>query len=171
MCGGHKAVMSEIMEDVALGRVFRQNGLPMNCLAGRGTIAFRMYPDGIRQMIEGWSKNFASGAKASHLSLLLLVIVWVTGALQAVINLAALPLQDSMDHLAVACVPYAAYALQIHWMLRRLGNYGFFTAVLFPVPLLFFVSVFAYSLVITFVVRRVRWRGRSIALHKTVGHT
>ena len=167
MCGGHKAVMGKIMEDVALGQVFRRKGLPMNCLAGRGTIAFCMYPDGIRQMIEGWSKNFASGARASRLSLLLLVIVWVTGALQAVIQAAGIPFHGTIDQCALACAPYAAYALQIHWMLRRLGNFGITTAVLFPVPLLFFVGVFAYSLVITFVVGRVRWRGRSITLDKT----
>ena len=47
-------------------------------------------------------------------------------------------------------------------MLRRLGNYGLLTALLFPLPLVFFVAVFLVSLLRTFVFRRVSWKGRSI---------
>ena len=165
LCGGHREVRREIMEDVALGMLFSRKGLPMRCLAGRGTVRFRMYPEGIGQMIEGWSKNFASGAKASHIGVVLLVFAWIYGNFEALACVLTASLQENALSLVGASLLYSAYVLQIHWMLRRIGNFGFHTAVLFPVSLLFFLFLFLYSLMLTFVVRRVRWRGRSIVLH------
>ena len=37
-------------------------------------------------------------------------------------------------------------ATQLWWMLRRLGSFHWLTAVLFPIPLLAFVALFAWSL-------------------------
>jgi len=54
------------------------------------------------------------------------------------------------------------YILQIQWMLLRIGNFGFTTALLFQIPLLFFVIVFVYSLLRIFLVRKVRWKGRDV---------
>ncbi len=39
------------------GRLFEGTGLE-----GESSIRFRMYPDGVRQLLEGWTKNFAAGA-------------------------------------------------------------------------------------------------------------
>jgi hypothetical protein len=47
-------------------------------------------------------------------------------------------------------------------MLFRIGNFGFSTALLFQIPLLFFVIVFAYSILRIFLVGKVRWKGRDI---------
>jgi 4,4'-diaponeurosporenoate glycosyltransferase len=57
---------------------------------------------------------------------------------------------------------YVAYATQLAVQLRRVGRFSPLTAALFPVPLAFFLAVFARSLVRTFVRRRVTWRGRTI---------
>ena len=47
-------------------------------------------------------------------------------------------------------------------MLRQLGNFGIFTALLFPVNAVIFVAVFLGSLVL--IGRgQVRWKGRTIA--------
>jgi hypothetical protein len=57
---------------------------------------------------------------------------------------------------------YACYAAQIQWFLRRIGTFGLYTAILYPVPLLFFCAVFAYSLFILLARRPVRWKDRAI---------
>jgi 4,4'-diaponeurosporenoate glycosyltransferase len=54
------------------------------------------------------------------------------------------------------------YAAQIHWMLVRIGNFGILTAILFQIPLLFFVLVFALSMLKTFVIGKARWKGRMV---------
>jgi 4,4'-diaponeurosporenoate glycosyltransferase len=59
-------------------------------------------------------------------------------------------------------VLYLCFALQIYWMLFRIGRFGFYTALFFPIPLLFFILVFARSMILIFLKRSVQWKGRSI---------
>ena len=145
--GGHGApsVRAAVLDDVALARAL---GPPTTVLGGRGSLRFRMYPHGLRQLIEGWTKNFAGGAAGTRPLTLLLVLVWMSGLIAAVVDRHP--------------VLYAAYAVQLLVLLRKVGRFSPLVAVLYPVPLAFFVAVFLRSLVLTFVRRQVRWRGRTI---------
>ena len=58
------------------------------------------------------------------------------------------------------------YIVQIHWMLMRIGNFGFLPALLFQIPLVFFVSVFGLSLLRIFFMRKVHWKGRTVNTKK-----
>ena len=156
--GGHQAVRSEVVEDVALAGRYVAAGAPVTCLGGRGTIRFRMYPGGPAQMVEGWSKNFAAGAAATRPVTFLLVSVWLSGCISA----AAYPLGVGGVDRGAAAALYAAYAAQLGWMLRRAGRFGGATAAAYPVPLAFFLAVFARSVVLTKVRKQVRWRGRAV---------
>jgi 4,4'-diaponeurosporenoate glycosyltransferase len=162
--GGHRAVRGAVVEDVALSRRFRAAGLPVTCLGGRDTIGFRMYPGGVRQLVEGWSKNFAAGAGAARPATLLLVVAWVAGCLSAAGYTGAAVVGRGPVPLPPALAAYAAYAAQVRWMLHRVGRFRWWAAAVYPVPLAFFVAVFARSLFLTHVRREVRWRGRSIAV-------
>ena len=166
---GHRSVRSQIIEDIAIGQHFLRNGLPVRCLGGKGLVSFRMYPLGLGQLVEGWSKNFAAGAKSMHPAMLLPVTAWTYGAFQVVHAIILSSIAGNLENLAWAMLAYAAYGFQIHWMLRRIGNYGILTAVLFPLPLIFFGLLFFRSLILTFVTRRVRWRGRYIPLYQKKG--
>ncbi|HWJ77624.1 MAG TPA: glycosyltransferase family A protein [Niallia sp.] len=44
--GGHKQVADAVMDGIELGKGYRRKGLPVSCLGGKGTINFRMYPNG-----------------------------------------------------------------------------------------------------------------------------
>ena len=162
--GGHEAVRGHVVEDVALGARFTRCGLPVTCFGGRGTVAFRMYGGGLRQLVEGWSKNFATGAGAARAGTLVLVVAWV-GGLLSVAWWAGAALAGTGGALGPgpALALYAACAGQVHWMLARVGRFRWWAAALYPAPLVFFVAVFARSLYLTHVRREVRWRGRTIA--------
>jgi hypothetical protein len=56
--GGHAAIGSEILEDVALARAVKQSGGRTVLRFGRGVVRTRMYRD-FAQMREGWTKNLA----------------------------------------------------------------------------------------------------------------
>lgn len=143
--GGHgaPAVRGAVLDDVALSTSL---GLPVTVLGGRGSLRFRMYPDGLRSLVEGWTKNFAGGAAGTRPLTLLLVLVWMSGLLTAWRS----PLL------------YAAYVVQLAVLFRRVGRFSPLTALLYPIPLVFFLGVFVRSLVLTFVRRQVRWRGRTL---------
>jgi hypothetical protein len=61
--GGHKGVKGRILENCLLAEQFRAAGIPARSVTGRGVISFRMYPDGLRELIVGWTKGLASGGE------------------------------------------------------------------------------------------------------------
>ena len=61
--GGHGAVRSDVIEDTALARRYAAAGRPVTAFAGGDAVSFRMYPDGVRQLVDGWTKSLAAGAR------------------------------------------------------------------------------------------------------------
>lgn len=161
LVGGHASVADEILDDVALARRYTEAGVRVTCLGGRGTVRFRMYPDGLRHLLEGWTKNFAGGAAGTRKLTLVLTVAWVSLGIEAAWGLGAALFGDAA--LGPAAAVYAAVAGQLWWMLRRLGSFSPLTALLFPIPLAFFLFVFARSIVDVYVRRRVTWKGRQLA--------
>ncbi len=162
--GGHIAVKGEIVEDLALGEKLKKSNLPIHCYGGRGTISFRMYPNGIRDLVDGWSKGFATGARMAHISLLVATIAWVGAGISATVS--AIGAVWSMDVTAIMwwTLAYVAYAIQVQWMASRVGTFKLYTGLLFPVSLLFFVAVFFRSAFLISIKRSVRWKGIEISL-------
>ncbi len=58
--GGHAAVRGEIIEDVALARRIKQQGLRLGMALGSGRIACRMY-QGWSEVLRGFAKNILAG--------------------------------------------------------------------------------------------------------------
>lgn len=159
--GGHERAAGAVLEGLPLGRAYAAAGLEVRCLGGRGSVNFRMYPGGIREMIDGFAKGFATGAGAVPRWLLIGVIVWVAGGVSTTRHLVASAVGTGGE-LAPWLAVAALYAGQLRWMLSRVGNYGWWPAVLFPVPIAFFVGVFALSVLRTTVQRSVSWKGRTV---------
>ena len=168
--GGHASVREQIVEDLALGELARSRSLAITAFAGRGTVSFRMYPEGIGTLVEGWSRSMASGATRSPALPKALMSAWLTGAtscaIVAVTGAAALarggPAGGAFAAASLAC--YLLYALQLAWILRRIGSFSFLASLLFPIPLFFFHAVFARSVWLARVGGSVKWRGRAVAL-------
>lgn len=163
--GGHadRRVRGAVLDDVEFARAVQRAGGSVTLFGGRGTLRFRMYPEGIGQLVEGWTKNFAGGAAGTRPLTLLLVLAWVSGLIAS--TYALLPSTD-LD-LAPASAVYAAYVVQLLVLFRRVGRFGPVTAALFPVPLIFFLGVFLRSAVLTFVKGEVRWRGRALSTRRS----
>lgn len=162
--GGHREVKGEIAEDIILGERFKQHNIHIYCYGGKSTISFRMYPNGIRELIDGWSKNFATGAAKTPLPLLLAIIAWFGGGFGAAIYLIKAILNMNTILILSWASLYLFYITQIYWMMVRVGKFKFYTALLYPVPMLFFLGTFCYSAFLIFVRKCVSWKGRTISL-------
>ena len=162
--GGHAAVRGDVVEDVALARRCGAQGLPVSVFTGWGAVEFRMYPDGVRQLVEGWTKNLASGATRVDPVAALIAVWWVT----ACIGLTATAVRGfASGDMASALVGLASWATVVgalRWAWRRVGSFGWAAAMLHPIPTVAFVVLFVRSAWATTVRRRVRWSGRPIAL-------
>ena len=164
--GGHQAVKSEIIEDMALARLALKRGFPVHCFAGKGLISFRMYPGGLKHLTEGWTKNFATGAGRTEFSLFLVAFGWVAGALTGPLDIIKGLANDNIFLLKTGGILYLMYSVQICYFLKKLGNFGALAAALYPVHLLFFIWIFLRSLVYTHLLGYVYWKGRKISLRK-----
>jgi len=161
-CGGHTTVKDKILENLYLAKVFRRSGTPMRCYGGKGTFGMRMYPDGLRDLIEGWSKAFATGAAQTPLPTLLMIIGWITGGFTSVVLLLIAAFTGSPNELGLGGILYLLFALQTWFMLIRIGSFRFYTALLYPIPLSFYVAVFARSAFIVALNKKVSWKGRQM---------
>lgn len=164
--GGHEKARGEVLESLAIGREFLKTNQKVHCYGGKETISFRMYPDGLRSLVEGFSKGFGTGANAMSVVSLLMIVGWVFGGVGVTRQLVqSAILGNPVDFLGWFVLD-VLYIFQIHWMLFRIGNFGFSTALLFQIPLIFFVIVFTYSILRIFLVRKVRWKGRDVKTAK-----
>ena len=162
LIGGHEKVKGTVLENLALGKKFLNGGKRVHCFGGKGYISFRMYPNGLRSIIEGFGKGFAIGANAMHIPSLMLIVCWITGGMSLTRHLVQAAIAGSNPAIFVWVLFYLLFAAQLFWMLARVGTYRWYTAFFFPIPLVFFVMVFFWSCISTFIIRKVKWKGRSI---------
>jgi 4,4'-diaponeurosporenoate glycosyltransferase len=170
--GGHEAVRGEILDDVQLAAAYDRAGLPVRCAVGGASIRMRSYPGGLRQLVDGWTKNFASGASAAAPGPALGAALWISAHHAVAVGLVLALVEAATGrgasvahgHPVLWAVAWVAFAAQLAWILRRVGSFRWWTWALFPVCLLVFDLVFARSAALTVVRRSVRWRGREVDL-------
>jgi 4,4'-diaponeurosporenoate glycosyltransferase len=142
--GGHAAVRTMHTEDIGLARAVGRSSL----WTGRPDTSFRMYPAGLRELIQGWTRSIATGARFTPWWLSLAVALWVW-------SLAG-------GWLAEPFV-YPLSAVQFWVLGRRSGSMHPLTAALYPLAVAVFVVIFVRSLVAVVLRRQVRWKERSVA--------
>jgi glycosyltransferase involved in cell wall biosynthesis len=161
--GGHRAVAAQVVEDWFLGHCYERAGLPVSAFVGCGQIAYRMYPGGLGELVMGFNKNFATAAGEVRWPWMLAVLLWLSGLFWAAwcLPAAALgwPLVGS-GALLPNLLTYSAFGLQLLVLTRRVGRFGWIN-LLFPLPVLFFLGVFALAIV-NLKRGQVRWKGRSV---------
>ncbi|MFO0017089.1 MAG: glycosyltransferase [Synechococcaceae cyanobacterium] len=159
--GGHAAVAGKVVEDWFLGHCYEQAGLPVSACIGADQIAYRMYPGGLRDMVVGFDKNFATAAGEVRGPWMLAVLLWLSGLFWAAWCLPAAllgwPLVGSHAIIPNAVV-YGAFALQLLLLSRRVGRFSWISLV-FPVPVLFFLVVFVMA-ILNLERGQVEWKGR-----------
>ena len=160
--GRHEAIGASIVDDVALAHAYRSASLPVSILGGGDAVSFRMYPEGFRQMVEGFTKNLAAGVRGVRRFTTVLVVAWMTLLVQAAVAPVRAAVVLDVEALAAAAVLYVVVAGQVWWMARKLGRFGAWVAAIFPVSTALFLAVFVRSVVAT-VRGSVSWRGRRVS--------
>jgi len=154
LAGGHASVRGHILENFRLAGRFQTAGVPLLSMTGKGLLSSRMYPHGLGEMLRGWTKGFAAGAAGTPAGTLLLVIAWMSGLMMA-------PLLAILTSNWMLCgAAFLLGALQVAWIGRKLGSFGGFMLMFYPVPLLFFFGTFGWSAARSG--KKVTWKGRDI---------
>jgi 4,4'-diaponeurosporenoate glycosyltransferase len=144
--GGHAAPSIRAMhtEDIGLARAVGRSSL----YTGAPATTFRMYPGGLGDLVRGWTRSIATGARATHWWVALAILGWVWSLAGGWI---------------AAPIVYPLSALQVWVLGRRAGSIRPLTAILYPVVVVVFVVIFLRSLWMIVARRKVRWKGRDVA--------
>ena len=162
--GGQKAVKDALIEGFALGNIYKEKGLPIRLYGGKNNIHFRMYPQGVSQMIKGWSKHFATGSQSTHLFIWLLIGIWISGGFLTPDFVRVTLVGNYFSWMVIAIICYLLYFLQITVLARRTGNFSLLFTFFYPILFLFFLFVFTRSWIATHIFHTVTWKGRKIKL-------
>ncbi|NLA35618.1 MAG: glycosyltransferase [Actinobacteria bacterium] len=163
--GGHGSVARCIAEDVALGARFVATGARVRVYAGGRSVRYRMYPGTWRDLLDGWTKNVATGAGSVPRRRSIAIALWVTALGAAIGTLSRVDLNatDPVERFGPAAVIVAAM-LVMRSGARRAGSFRAWCWWLYPIVLAFFMAVFFRSVMATLVLRKVRWKDRSVPL-------
>ena len=159
--GGHEAGKNAILEDIALGRAYQViRKQTIRAMGGKGSISFRMYGEGMKSLIEGWSKNFSTGASLTPTWLLIGVSLWITGLFVLILS----GIAPFMWQYNLYLYGYGLGGLLTYWMGRKVGSFSIITILAYPLYLVFFVILFIDSSRKTKSRRSVSWKGRNLDL-------
>lgn len=157
---GHELVKDKILENVFLAEKFSEMGIALKCLGGKGTLSMCMYPDGFRNLINGWTKAFASGAGRTAPLSLFMIILWIsTGNLISIMTPVTL---ITGGNYLIWLILYAVYAVQMIWLMKRTGTFRIITAMIFPLQLMFYCIVFFRSLYYQKTGKTIKWKSRDV---------
>ncbi|ERP38667.1 glycosyltransferase [Chitinivibrio alkaliphilus] len=157
--GGHERVKNCVLENFSLGRILQDEGGNQELFVGAGALAFRMYPQGVKELWDGWVKGFASGADSTKPLFLLLSVLWVSALL---FTWAPQFFLQSAPHISTALL--LLFPIQLLCVMFRTGSFSWYNILVLPLHGLFFITVFAVSTVRIKILKRVSWRGREISL-------
>lgn len=150
--GTHEALKNEVVEDFKLGSLLAKNGIPIKNFLGCEDISFRMYPGGLKDLWKGWTKNSALGAATVDWGVVIPILIFLIGSLIPFVFLTNPPFHYL----------YIMYSALIFHFLKRLGNFWFIVPIIYPLFVIFTLSIIAYSFYTTYILGVVEWKGVKI---------
>lgn len=161
--GGHDAVAGCVVEDWFIAHVYERAGLPASAYMGHGQLNYRMYPGGLRDLVIGFNKNFATAAGQVAWVQMVAVVLWLSGLFWAAwclpASLFGWPIVGQPSLLYNGLL-YVAFAIQLAVIIRPVGSFGL-TPLCFPIPVVFFIGVFLLS-ILNLERGQIEWKGRKI---------
>lgn len=157
---GHESVKDQILENMFMAEKFQKENIDLVCLGGMGTLTYRMYQNGLKDLTLGWQKAFATGAVQIPLQSLLNIITWISGGF--IISILLVKSFIDLQNLYLWFALYVVFALQVLWMLRRIGSFRLISSILFPIHLVYFCIVFSKSTFNKVFNKKTNWKSREV---------
>jgi 4,4'-diaponeurosporenoate glycosyltransferase len=160
--GGHKVAQKAIADDLALGDVLTLAGKKYRLFLGEKDISFRMYGGGIKSLLHGWTKNFATGAGKTPARLFIPMVAWVTSCTAAPLYMLQAIWTGEYVYALVYLFFYGIWVAELHRIVPKIGNFPRVSLLFYPVFMLVFLATFCWSLWKKLFHRQVTWKGRKM---------
>lgn len=133
---------------------------------GDHDVSYRMYRGGLRQLVQGWTKNQAAGVAKTPLLILVLVFFWITAVASAPLYLVLNLVWQQWLGAGLMAVCYGIWVLELNRITRHIGSFSVISIVFYPPLLLFYLLIFLRSLAKKILGHSVIWKDRKIRLDK-----
>jgi 4,4'-diaponeurosporenoate glycosyltransferase len=161
---GHECARSCIADDLALGERLRKRGIRFHLFLGNRNISYRMYATGWKDLLLGWTKNFATGASKTPPLTFLAVFAAITSCATVPVQIVSELLGHRPVHAMAWLGGYGIWVILLMIGARRAGSYTKVAVMAYPVLLMTFLSVFVVSIFKRAFRRDVIWKDRSIGV-------
>ncbi len=175
--GGHQSVRDEIVEDHAIGRVFKEKGYKIAVADGKTLYSVRMYTD-LESLWLGWTKNLYSLIDGKIGNLLYLLALLNTVLLLPYLELAWVvaewcqgEVSGSLYRLtSLVVVQYAIFALWWKRISEHHAGVNWFHFFLIPFGGIGVTVLYLHSAYMVLFGAQVNWKGRRYVVnkHKTI---
>jgi 4,4'-diaponeurosporenoate glycosyltransferase len=160
--GGHRAAQRTITDDLALGDALTLAGKKYQLFLGGNDISFRMYGDGIKALLHGWTKNFATGAGKTPIRLRILVFGWVTSCTAAPLYMIQSLWTGEIGWAMVYLLFYGIWVAELNRIVPKIGNFSRVLLLVYPIFMIVFLTTFFWSIWKKLFRRQVTWKGRTM---------
>jgi glycosyltransferase involved in cell wall biosynthesis len=146
----HETMRANKVEDIAIARYFKQNAIPVACLAGDNTISCRMY-ESFGEAIHGFSKNVINFFGDSFLLAILFWLITTLGFLSVLFTLPTSFL-----------ILYVGIILLTRIFVSTVSRQDILTNLIFLIPQQLTLGLFVYKAIINNIKKEYQWKGRNI---------
>lgn len=160
--GGHERVKNCVVEDMALAQRLIDKKLDYRVLIGDEDISFRMYGNGFKSLLQGWTKNLATGAAKTPFGIGVLVFFFISSLTSVPLQLIRFSILGNLSWIIVYSVLYITWVVVILQLMKKVGKFKHWVILIYPILLLAFLGVFIVSLVKKIFKLKVIWKGRAI---------
>lgn len=162
LIGGHAAIKDSIIEDMALGEKLKEKDIPFKLFLGDGDISYRMYSGGLKDLIQGWTKNQATGAVKTPFTVFVLVFLWITSCLSGPLCLIIAITRVDLFWIGILGIFYFIWVLELLRIRRHIGSFSIWGIIFYPVLLVVYLGIFVRSMVKKIFRLKVIWKEREI---------
>lgn len=163
---GHSCAKESIVDDLTLGAELNKQGLQYNLFYGERDISFSMYNSGFKDLFQGWTKNFATGASKTPLIRLLMIVIWLTSCASIPISMVLSVTEYQLSNIIIYMLLYLLMALEFIIISKGIGSFNKVIFIFYPVLLMFFLITFIISIKKKYFNKKVIWKGRKIELRR-----
>ena len=171
--GGHMAVSTSLVEDVALAKLCKEKELKLNFIDGTKLVSTRMYPDQFADFFRGFRRMIWGGINTLTPWRIFFVGFWLVYVLLAPVFLIRSFIDptpwmwwDYSVGILVNALAYFAWGMSyyIYWRPRGKGNLLFY--ILWPLPMLMNIIIVLVAIYYGLAGKRISWRTKHYSSDK-----